>query len=390
MGCGSSVDSDDKNQNQAVGQDLAQAQAIDRNVKKLLLLGAGGSGKSTLFKQLQSIHGGGFQTRDRKTFRSQIYEQIIEAMKIMITKCEDWQDAIENGEADTELPLVIKDIIKNNSQAYVLTENVMNDVDTVLSTRNNVELTPELAQTLQKLWKHNAIQNAFEARNIICVPDSTQHFMDEFDRIIDPNYVPTDADLFLVRYRTTGMAEKQFEIDGTIFKICDVGGQRNERRKWIHFFDGVTAVIFVAALSAYDEVPFEDEEANSMRESIEIFDEHCNSAVFEQTAFILFLNKNDLFSEKATKVSISVCFGGNYNGNHYKGIEPGQGYPDGELIEAQYEFIKSEFESKNDNPDERQIYVHRTQATDPDNIKRVFNDVQHIVINWSLQRSGLL
>ena len=116
MGCGATKDEKDE----AVQKELNGDQAVDRNIKKLLLLGAGGSGKSTLFKQLQSIHGGGFQTRDRKTFRSQIYEQIIEAMKIMITKCEDWQDAIENGEADTELPDIVKGVIDKNASAYVV------------------------------------------------------------------------------------------------------------------------------------------------------------------------------------------------------------------------------------------------------------------------------
>lgn len=37
------------------------------------------------------------------------------------------------------------------------------------------------------------------------------------------------------------------------FRMVDVGGQRNERRKWIHAFEGVTAVIFVAAISEYDQ-----------------------------------------------------------------------------------------------------------------------------------------
>lgn len=36
---------------------------------------------------------------------------------------------------------------------------------------------------------------------------------------------------------------------GEVYKLYDVGGQRNERRKWIHLFEGVTAVIFCAAIS---------------------------------------------------------------------------------------------------------------------------------------------
>jgi hypothetical protein len=51
-------------------------------------------------------------------------------------------------------------------------------------------------------------------------------------------------------------------IDGTIFEMYDVGGQRNERKKWIHCFDSVTAIIFVAALSEYDQVLFEDASTN--------------------------------------------------------------------------------------------------------------------------------
>ncbi|RYY87513.1 hypothetical protein EON63_03865 [archaeon] len=43
-----------------------------------------------------------------------------------------------------------------------------------------------------------------------------------------------------------------------------IGGQRNERKKWIHCFEGVTAVIFVAAISEYDQKLFEDASTNRM------------------------------------------------------------------------------------------------------------------------------
>ena len=44
-----------------------------------------------------------------------------------------------------------------------------------------------------------------------------------------------------------------------------VGGQRSERKKWIHCFEGVTCIIFIAALSAYDMVLVEDDEVVSVQ-----------------------------------------------------------------------------------------------------------------------------
>ena len=41
-------------------------------------------------------------------------------------------------------------------------------------------------------------------------------------------------------------------------RIIDVGGQRNQRQKWIHFFEGVTAVVFFVSLSSFDELVEED------------------------------------------------------------------------------------------------------------------------------------
>lgn len=80
--------------------------------------------------------------------------------------------------------------------------------------------------------------------------------------------------------------------------MYDVGGQRNERKKWIHCFDEVTAVIFVAAISEYDQVLYEDNTQNRLVEAINLFEEICNSRWFEKTSMILFLNKRDLFEDK--------------------------------------------------------------------------------------------
>ena len=49
-----------------------------------------------------------------------------------------------------------------------------------------------------------------------------------------------------------------------IIRLFDIGGQRSERKKWIHCFEGVTAIIFLVALSEYDLFLAEDQEMASV------------------------------------------------------------------------------------------------------------------------------
>lgn len=44
----------------------------------------------------------------------------------------------------------------------------------------------------------------------------------------------------------------------TASSMFDVGGQRSERKKWIHCFENVTSIIFCVALSEYDQVLLEE------------------------------------------------------------------------------------------------------------------------------------
>jgi len=360
MGCVPSTV--DATENREVQKELTQAKKANESVIKLLFLGAGGSGKTTLFKQLQYIHGDGFSQRDRKQFRLQIFEQIMEYMKLMVKKIDEhdlpsedqkWLDSLEFEKENSKI------------SAKVITESSVNG-----------ELSAEIVKHLQTLWNDKTIRMIFnDWRAKICVPDSTAYYLNNLSRITADDYIPTDEDLLLIRYRTTGMNEKTLTIQENTFQICDVGGQRNERRKWINFFDNVTAVIFVAALSCYDEAIYEDEDTNCMLESLQVFEDTLQTPTFSETAFILFLNKKDVFDEKIQKVPITVCFS-EYNGGKQSSTES-------------LNYIRDQFAKKNPNPD-RQLFPHVTQATDRDNVKKVFGDVQQIVVQWSLQHSGLV
>jgi len=241
--------------------------------------------------------------------------------------------------------------------------------------KGDEEIDERLGTALQALWHDRGIQATFEQRANFQLTDSTKYFLDRLDDIMRDGYIPSEQDVLRSRVRTTGIVENEFVIDGNQFKMYDVGGQRNERKKWIHCFENVTAVLFVAAISEYDQVLYEDENTNRIVEALNLFDEICNSRWFRETSMILFLNKRDLFSEKIKKVPLSRYFP-DYTGSDRD-------------YEQCVEFLQNQFESKNRNPD-KQVYTHVTCATDTNNIAAVFNAVKDIIIRKSLTEAGLV
>ena len=148
-----------------------------------------------------------------------------------------------------------------------------------------------VGQMIKTLWGTPQIKDVWEKRSNFQVLDCLSYYCTDIDRIAAQSYVPTQQDVLQARVRTSGIVEEKYVIDGVQFTMFDVGGQRNERKKWIHAFDNVTAVIFVAAISEYDQVLYEDSQTNRIDEAVKLFDEICNSKWFKNTSMILFLNK---------------------------------------------------------------------------------------------------
>ena len=88
-------------------------------------------------------------------------------------------------------------------------------------------------------------------------------YYQHIDRLFTPNYIPNDQDVLRSRLRTTGITETLFEIRQFTYHMFDVGGQRSERKKWVHCFEGVHCLLFVAAMSGYDQCLVEDKTAVS-------------------------------------------------------------------------------------------------------------------------------
>jgi len=331
---------------------------------KLLLLGAGSSGKSTFFKQLCQIHGNGFQQQDIEQARQNVYDCVIDQMKQLVEQC---QEHIDGEEPGYELAGAAK-----AAAADILSPKVP---------RGGINITAEYKSLIATLWESPAIKKTFSQRSNLGVVDSAPHFFEEIERIAAQNYQPTERDILLVRIQTTGMRVAKFQVDSNNFTIVDVGGQRNERSKWIHQFSVVDAVLFVASLSCYDQNLFEEDDVNAMHESIRLFQVVIANRYFRSTSMILFLNKMDLFEVKIRTKPLKDCFPG-YDG-------PNDGSEEDK--ECALKFITDVFTtvgaevSKN-----RQIYSHVTCATDSQNVQKVFHDVQHAVVVAALQRNGIM
>uniref|UniRef100_A0A6B2L9T7 Uncharacterized protein n=1 Tax=Arcella intermedia TaxID=1963864 RepID=A0A6B2L9T7_9EUKA len=309
------------------------------------MLGAGESGKSTIWKQMKFIHLEGFSDEDLEVlFKPASVENVVQLLLGLLQVVADSGSEVSNE--NTEIAQLLQKI----------------DVHSI-----HFNEWKDKKEPLLKLWQDPAIQNA---RNSVTqlplvLQDSAKYWFKHIERVLADNYTPTVKDIIKTRNQTTGIMEIVFEIDGYKFKLTDVGGQRSERKKWISCFQNLTAILFVVALSEYDQTLNEDAATNRMAESLKLFRGVVGNDALHHVSMILFLNKEDLFAEKIKKSDLKKFFP-DYNG------------PSGDK-DAAFEFIKNQFVSLNTNPT-RKIFTQTTIATDRDNIRQAMDNVKNIVI----------
>jgi len=373
--CGSSLSAEEKaaiKRSKDIDRAGVKDDGIDRNRIKLLLLGTGESGKSTIFKQMKILYGAhhGYTKEERERFTTVVYVNII---------------------------INVKTVLEHSRTMSPLSDPALrNKIDDFLqiSDTKDVKFDKATGDLILQFWNDPGFQETWMRRSEFQVQDALAYFCSEMDRISAPDYVPNPQDILRIRVRTTGIVEESYTIDGVNFVMFDVGGQRNERKKWIHAFDKVTAIIFVAAINEYDQVLFEDSSMNRMDEAVILFDEICNSPFFEKTSMILFLNKKDLFREKLKVVPFRVDDPqhGRFQDFEYKGPLP-PNFPDNASFERYYEsvrdYILKLFVNRNKNK-KKEIYQHITCATDTQNVEVVFNACKDIILRINLARSGFV
>uniref|UniRef100_A0A674B009 Guanine nucleotide binding protein (G protein), alpha 13b n=1 Tax=Salmo trutta TaxID=8032 RepID=A0A674B009_SALTR len=323
-----------------IDKSISRDKTYVKRLVKILLLGAGESGKSTFLKQMRIIHGQDFDQRAKEEFKATIFSNVIKGVRVLVDAREKlhipWGEASNQRHGETMMGFDTR----SARMAHGMVE-----------TRVFLQYLP----SIRALWADTGIQDAYDRR-----------------REFQLDYLPTQQDILLARKPTKGIHEYDFEIKNVPFKMVDVGGQRSERRRWFECFDSVTSILFLVSSSEYDQVLMEDRQTNRLSESLNIFETIVNNRVFSNVSIILFLNKTDLLEDKVRSVSIKDYF------PEYPG-EPHS------LVDVQ-RFLVDCFRGKRRDVTQKPLYHHFTTAINTENIRLVFRDVKDTILHDNLKQ----
>ena len=323
-----------------------------RSTATLLVMGAANSGKDELIQQVSANYGTKHSEHERRSQLPAIFRLVLLSMQALVVH------------SNRIHPILA------NSPVYPCKRRL----EQVTSDESN---QAELVEAVRLLWGNHNIQHSFQQLPLLPQWSSAHYFFDRIDVLCQESYVPTELDIEQLTRLAGGFVESVCTIDNISLKFIDGGqhsGKGGDNTKWLHHFDQVTCVIFVADLSSYDQ-PHPDDGVSCLRHAIDNFAAKCNSRAFRSTPFIVLLNKRDVFEKKLQTTPLSRLF------PSYQG--------DGSCDSA-CAHVYDEFRAR--RPDDYcQVYIlTAATTTDMEWMGALFNSVKDIIIRQALQEAGLV
>jgi G-protein alpha subunit len=156
-------------------------------------------------------------------------------------------------------------------------------IDWTADPNDPIHVLRQCAADMELLWEDARVQDILRKRRVR-LEETPGFYLYDITRIVGPSYVPSIDDVLKARLKTLGVVEHRFSPAGPSqgsskfsktpgqndadWLIYDVGGARNQRHVWAPFFDDVQALIFLAPISAFDQVLTEDPSVNRMEDSM--------------------------------------------------------------------------------------------------------------------------
>ncbi|TRM61575.1 guanine nucleotide binding protein, alpha subunit [Schizophyllum amplum] len=240
------------------------------------------------------------------------------------------------------------------------------------------------APAMLELWRDPRVKQRLQERRLR-LEESSGFYLDEIPRITAKKYIPTDADVLKARLKTMGVVEHMFSIAngnnrGVQWKIYDVGGARNQRNAWAPYFEDVNAIIFLAPISAFDQVLTEDPRVNRLEDSLLLWKSVVTNKLLANVNLVLFLNKCDLLQSKldaGVRLNQHMISYGD-RPNDYDSVS---------------KYFRNKFgalhQSYTPNK-ERELYIHFTSVTDTRRTATIISTVRDIIIKGNLKNMRLV
>jgi len=233
---------------------------------------------------------------------------------------------------------------------------------------------------VQALWSHSTVRRLIRRRRIV-IKESSEMFLDDIDRISSPFWTPTNDDILFARIRTVGIAEYGFELTLKSklihWRIIDVGGIRSQRAAWVPFFEGASAILFMAPVSAYDQFLDEERTMNRIDDSLQLFSSTCTHPLLQRTHIVLFLNKIDVLRRKLR------------NGGAVRKSIPSYGDRPNKVEDVcnyfRHHFRQRFAESKAGNS--RELFPHNTSVVDTVAMRKMMGNVLESVLTSHLAQA---
>lgn len=348
-----------------VGRDIKnKSDTIDAHTPtKLLFLGAGDVGKSTFLKQIKFLYKHGFTQTEKEDFVPVVHQNIICSMQVLLQQLDqpygqDLQLSPQNQE--------LKHKILNMKHEYRTDDEDSNRL-----------IDDTLAQQINNLWQDHAIQRIYNSRrekgtHNCTLDENAGYFLNQINVTSNTEYIPTNEDIIKCKARTTGIVELQVTVDDSKMVIYDMGGQRAERRKWLHCRENVNGIVYFASSSCYDQQLVEDESTNRLSEEVNLF--YDVLTMFPTQPIILVLNKKDVLREK-----LSDSKGRPVSDFH-------NGYDNNQSDKYTYtlEYLETEFLSRAKQLDRKVTVIHLA-ATDTKDSQKVFSQIRGIMTSLKEQ-----
>jgi hypothetical protein len=138
--------------------------------------------------------------------------------------------------------------IKKTNVPHEVPDVLVEEVARLLATSKN---------DIKELWGHPTVKGLMNRRKLK-LDEWSEFFLKHISRVAAPDYIPTTDDILHARIQTMGVAEHVFDLTihgkAVSWHLFDVGGARGQRHSWVPYFDDANAIIFVAPVSAFDQV----------------------------------------------------------------------------------------------------------------------------------------